>query len=226
MTAPVLMPVLILGHDGLDPALFGGLEGAFVRDGRGARDDLLAGMAGAWETLDGFGPLRGQRDLGRGDAARRAGPPHPWYGAEATDPRGLARALGPALISHVIDPPPGTVLPVLLSRRIFWERAPCLALAQFVLTALPEARLLLPLRDRAAARACFVAASGWRAEAADSALALMEDHAQALAAQFPDRSLIWTLPPEPEPESKTDIAPVPVPAAVARFITAPDRSPR
>lgn len=216
-----IRPIFILGHPGIDPASLDALAQAVTQAGniagnmadntansgvflRAGRDDTVLSLAQTWSTLQGFGPLQGHRDGGASLA-----PTHPWFGAERTNPDGLRDRLAACVLSHVIDAPPDTHMPILVTSHIFWKPEDCLALARFLLGGLPTARLVLPFCDRARARTCFAARSGWRVEASENAIAQMEDHYQMLTdqlgADYPKRVLTWSLPADPARPPDADL---------------------
>ncbi|WOI58361.1 sulfotransferase [Palleronia sp. LCG004] len=161
---------------------------------RGENGGALNGLHASWRRIAHTAQLEGAR------GGPATAPDTPWFGAEATEPRGYARALGAAFTRHVLAPPPGTrragckeirfhegpggwsdVLP-------FEGPGGFRDLLDFLTSAFPDARFVLNSRDREA-----VARSGWWRQVPQPRMVEVLGRIDALfdqaAEAFPDRAI-------------------------------------
>lgn len=179
-------PLFFIGHDGVDTSPLADLPGLFLRDGR---DRMIAALSAACHQLEETGPLAGLRAAGQPTT-----PAQPWFGAERTDPERLRARLASLIHAHVIDPPPGTRRPALLSRQIFWTWEECRAATELMMQSHAEARLVLLCPETKPASALFSERRDWSVDAAHRAIATMQSYAKPLRKQFGARCLIWQMP--------------------------------
>lgn len=179
---------LVLGHDGIDPNALDSLReqvpGLQLSDER--QTGVLGALMRCWQTVDGFGPLKGHRE-----GAQTPGAAHPWYGANRSDPGQLAARMGPALLSPAVWGAQDAGLACFVSSQVFWTWDDIRTYCSFFLRALPDGMLILPRGPVDVLAGIFAMRAGWSRDAAKEAVTLMAQHMDALADTWPERCLDW-----------------------------------
>lgn len=177
-------PLLILGHDGLDPSQFAGLtdrlDGFWLTQGH---DEALNALAQGWHTLSTSSPLAGHRA-----ANKTLGPAQPWFGADKTSPDVFMDHMAPVVMPGIVTPPSDARFAAILSKRIFWVQEEALTFCAFFLDARPDGLILLPQTAIEEATETFAVRSGWRPEAARQAIDTMVNISATVADAFPERA--------------------------------------